>query len=149
MNRIIDGMLMNIVEVTDVQPHNKITLKFMGSTETLDCADVALIPPTYELYHDQIWGIKNWELHRKITVERRLKVPGKQFSEFRKKLMGWDAWSAFQDQAKSLPKKRPLLPLLMEEPLRRGTPWPAHRDSEGNYYPCSCCPDCVQQAARD
>ena len=37
----------------------------------------------------------------------------------------------------------------METSLLRNTPWRARRDSEGNYHPCSCCPDCIQQAARD
>ena len=134
---------MNVGIVQNVQPYHRITTYFMGELETVDSKEVAVIPPAYEPVKEVIQG----NLQRtfaKIPVERRIKMPGMDFSAFRKKIL---SWSAFEDQQKQ--SRPPALPPIAEALPLRETPWRARQDSEGNYHPCSCCPDCAKQAKRD
>ena len=86
VNRKIDGTFMNIGVVQDVQPENQITLKLRGKTETIHCNELAKIPPAYEFYQGTVNGAA-WDQYRKIPATRRIKLPGKDFAQFRKKIM--------------------------------------------------------------
>jgi len=146
VNRKVDGTFMNIGYVRKILPNNFITIKFMGERETLHIGDLALIPPAYEAI-DRTFCDTTRREYRRIPAPRRLRLPGKDFAEFRMKVMGWDAWATFE-ALEPPPSKKPHLPPTMETLALRNTPWRARKDSMGVYHPCSCCPDCAQEAAR-
>ena len=147
VNRKINDTFMNIGRVLHVLPGNLITIKFMGEKETLPVGELALIPPAYESF-EHAFHETTRNGFRKIPALRRIKLQGKDFANFRKKVMGWDAWATFEAQTEPPPHKKPLLPPTMETLGLRSTPWRARRDSMGIYHPCSCCPDCAQEAAK-
>ena len=137
---------MNIGRVLQVLPGNLVTIKFMGEKETVPVGELALIPPAYESFERAFLETTRTGF-RKIPALRRIKLPGKDFANFRRKVMGWDAWATFE-ALEPPPSKKPHLPPTMETLALRNTPWRARKDSMGVYHPCSCCPDCAQEAAR-
>ena len=92
--------------------------------------------------------ITNHQFMRITEYKRMLPdLPCLYIADFRKKVMGWDAWATFE-ALEPPPSKKPHLPPTMETLALRNTPWRARKDSMGVYHPCSCCPDCAQEAVK-